>query len=204
MALVASYLTKEKASQLLTLMRPDMREQVIERLARLAPTSIEVVESVAEALQRKIGNSRTRALNQTGGLKVAAQLLNALPKDISKSILVSLRERNSDLAEAVSKKMFTFEELERLDVKTLQKILQTVDLRTLTVSLKTASESLKAKLLSCVSKRAAEGIAEEISFMGPLKLSEIEAARSLIIDTVKQLEGDGEVDLDDMRQAARF
>ena len=203
-ALVASYLTKEKASQLLTLMRPDMRDQVVERLATMAPTSIEVVESVAEALQRKVGNGRTRGANQTGGLKVAAQLLNALPKDVSKSILISLRERNSDLAEAVSKKMFTFEELEWLDAKTLQKILQVVDMSTLTISLKTASETLKAKLLSCISKRAAENVREEISFLGPLKVSEIEAARSQIIDSVKQLENDGEVYLDELRQNSRF
>jgi flagellar motor switch protein FliG len=202
-ALVASYLSKEKASQLLTLMRPELREQVIERLATMSATSIEVVESVAEALQRKVGNNRTRALNQTGGLKAAAQLLNALPKDVSKSILVSLRERNSDLAESVSKKMFTFEELEKLDIKALQKVLQTVDVRTLTVALKTAGEGLKTKLLSCISKRAADNVNEEISFMGPLKLSEIDAARSQIIDIVKQLEGDGEIDLDDLRQNSR-
>lgn len=202
-ALVTSYLTKEKASQLLTLMRPDMRDQAIERLATLAPASIEVVECVAESLQRKAGNSRARALNQTGGLKVAAQLLNALPKDLSKNILGSLRERNSDLADAISKKMFTFEQLERLDTKTLQTILQRVDMRTLTVALKTASDGLKAKMLACVSKRAAEGIKEEINLMGPLKLTEIDGARNLIIETVKQLESDGEVDLDDMRQNSR-
>jgi flagellar motor switch protein FliG len=114
-----------------------------------------------------------------------------------------LRERNSDLAESVSKKMFTFEELEKLDIKALQKILQTVDVRTLTVALKTAGEGLKAKLLSCISKRAADNVREEINFMGPLKLSEIDAARSQIIDVVKQLEGDGEIDLDDMRQGSR-
>jgi len=203
-ALVASYLTKEKGSQLLTLMRPDLREMVVQRLATLVPTSIEVVQNVAEELQRKIGNNRARAMNQTGGLKAAAQLLNALPKDISKSILISMRERNSDLAEAVSKKMFTFEELEKLDARALQKILQQVDMRTLTVALKTANESLKAKLLGCVSKRAAEGIIEEINFMGPVKVSEIEAARSMIIDCVKQLEADGEIDLEDMRQSSRF
>jgi flagellar motor switch protein FliG len=203
MALVTSYLTNEKASQLLTLMRPDVREQVIERLATLAPASIEVVQSVAEALQRKAGKSRARALNQTGGHKVAAQLLNSLPKDVSKSVLGALRERNSELADAISKKMFTFEQLEKLDPRVLQKILQAVDMQTLTVSLKTASESLKNKVFSCVSKRAADGMREEITFMGPLKLSEIESARGVIIDSVKQLEADGEIDLDELRQNSR-
>ena len=202
-ALVASYLSDDKASQLLVLMRPEIREQVIERLATLAPTSLEVVESVAASLQSKAGTHHVRPINQTGGVKAAAQVLNALPKDMSKSLLGALRERNSELAAAVSKKMFTFEELEYLDVKSLQKVLQIIDTHTLTVALKTAGESLKNKLLSCISKRAAENVREEINFMAPLKASEIEAARSSIIDTVRQLESEGELDLDDMRQNAR-
>ena len=153
-ALVISYLPPAKASQLLALVRPELLEQIIERLATLAPTSIEVVESVAEELQQKLSTNRTRALNQTGGVKVAAEVLNVLPKNLADSILLSLKERNPDLGDAVLKKMLTFEELERLDPKSLQKILQEVDMRNLAVALKTASESLKTVLLGCISKRA--------------------------------------------------
>ena len=202
-AMVASYLPPEKTSQLLSLMQPEVRDRVIERLATLSPTSAEVVESVVELLHRKVAAHRPRPLNQTGGLKVAADVLNALPKNVSKSILVSLKERNPELGEAVLKKMFTFEELERLNPKTLQKILQTVDTRTLTVALKTASEKLKNSLLSCISKRAAETVREEISFLGQLKAKEIEAAQFQIIDVVRQLEGEGEIDLDELRQNAQ-
>jgi flagellar motor switch protein FliG len=118
--------------------------------------------------------------------------------------LVSLTERNSELGEAILKKMFTFEELEKLDGRTLQVILQTVDMRQLAVSLKTAGDSLKKALLASVSKRAAESIAEEISFMPPLRLSEIDEARSAIIETVRKLEADGEINLEELRQAPRF
>lgn len=204
MALVISYLSPEKGSQVISMLRPEVREQVVERLATLSPTSIKVVENVAEELHRKVGGNKTAALSQTGGVKVAAQVLNALPKNVSESILMSIRERNAELGDAVRKKMFTFEELERLDVKTLQSILQTVDLHTLTVALKTAPESLKERLLSCISKRAAQTVREEIEFMGPLKLKEIEAAQSEVIDIVKRLEAEGEIDLNEMRQAARF
>ncbi|MDB6023706.1 MAG: fliG [Pedosphaera sp.] len=204
-ALVASYLPQEKAAELLSLFRPEQREQIIERLATLAPTSIEVVESVAEELQRKFGGNRRRAVNQTGGVKVAAQLLNALPKSVSKSILSSLHERNADLAKNIGKKMFTFEELERLEPRTLQVILQAVDMHTLAVALKAASPAVKAALLGSISKRAAQNVREEIDFMGSLKPSEIDTAQSSIIDIVRQLEGEGEIDLENLRQPqARF
>jgi flagellar motor switch protein FliG len=201
MALVVSYLSQEKAAQLLALFRPEMREQIIERLAMLSATSIDVVESVAEELQRKMGGNQRRVVNQTGGVKAAAQVLNAMPKNVSKSILSSLHERNADLANAVGKKMFTFEELERLETRTLQVILQAVDMHTLAVALKTVGESLKTALLSSISKRAAQNVREEMDFMATLKRSEIEAAQSSIIDIVRQLESEGEIELDHGQQS---
>jgi flagellar motor switch protein FliG len=200
-ALVLSYLPQEKAAQLLSFFRPEQREQAIERLATLGPTSIEVVENIAEELQHKFGGSRRRAVNQTGGVTAAAQLLNAMPKTVSKSILSSLHERNAELAKAVGKKMFTFEELEKLETRTLQVILQAVDMHTLGVALKPASEKLKAALLGSISKRAAQNVREEMDFMISLKNSEIEAAQSSIIEVVRQLESEGEIDLDNARQS---
>jgi flagellar motor switch protein FliG len=201
--LVTSYLSQEKASQILAMFSPEMRGQIIERLATMGPAAVQVVENVAQALQGKVGVNRSRTLSQTGGVRVAAQMLNSLPQDMSKSILTSLSERNAELGDAILKKMFTFEELERLDTRTLQTILQDVDMRLLAVSLKTASEKLKKVLLSCISKRAAENILEEISFMGPLRVTEIEAARAKIIETVRRLEADGEINLDGLRQKSR-
>jgi flagellar motor switch protein FliG len=201
--LITSYLNEEKASQLLGMFRPDLREQIIERLATMGPTSVQAAENVAEALASKFGSNRSRAYNQTGGVRVAAQILNNLPQDMSKAVLTSLSERNAELSDAILKKMFTFEELIRLDSRTLQIILQDVDTRLLAVALKTATEQLKKALLSCISKRAAENINEEISFMGPLRVSEIDAARSQILDTVRRLEADGQINLDEMRQKSR-
>jgi flagellar motor switch protein FliG len=203
-ALVASYLPPEKASQLLALVRPELREQVVERLATLAPTSLEVVESVAESLQARLLAGRpARALSHTGGVKVAANVLNALPKNVSDSILTSLRERNAELGDAVLKKMLTFEELERLDAKTLQKILQEVDFRSLAIALTTAPAGLKTKMLSSISKRAADNVREEISFLGQVKASQVDAAQMEIIETVRRLEGDGTIDLEAIRQKGR-
>lgn len=194
-ALVVSYLVPEKASQLLTTLRSELRDQVIERLATMAPTPIEVVERVVEVLNLKLGGKHTRALNQTGGVKTAADLLNALDKNLSKALLVTLEERNPELGAAIRQKMFTFEDLAGLDAPSIQKVLREVEMHDLAVALKTSSEKVKSLLLSCISKRAAETVNEEISFMGPLKLRDIEAAQTRIIEAVRRLEADGEIDL---------
>jgi flagellar motor switch protein FliG len=195
-ALVMSYLGPEKSASLLVLLRPEIHEQVVERLATIAATPIEVVEKVVDVLNTRVGTKRTRALNQTGGMKMAAALLNALDKSISKTLLIALEERNADLGAGIRQKMFTFEDLTPLDPASLQKILREIDMRDLAISLKSASEKLKTTLLSCISKRAAETVNEEMSFMGALKLKDIEAAQQRIIEVVRRLESEGEIELD--------
>jgi flagellar motor switch protein FliG len=202
--LVVSYLNSEKASALLALFRPEMRERIVERVATMSPTSKDVVENVAQALRGKLGQTRGRTLNKTGGIREAAQMLNNLPQTMSKSILTSLSERNAELGESILKKMFTFEELDRLDARTLQTILQDIDMRMLAVALKTASEKLKKTLLGCMSKRAAENINEEIGFLGAVRPNEVEAAKASILETVRRLETEGEINLDALRQKSRM
>jgi flagellar motor switch protein FliG len=195
-ALIVSYLPTEKASELLAMMKEEQRDQVVERLATLSPTPVEVVEKMVEVLVSKLSAKPTRALNQTGGLKSAADVLNALDKDSSKSILNAIEERNPDLGASIRKKMFTFEDLSHIDLAGLQKIMREVDIRDLAVALKTASEQLKGILLGAISKRAAETVQEEMSFLGAIKLKEIEAAQMRIIDVVRRLETEGEIELE--------
>jgi len=194
-ALIVSYLSPDKSSQLLVLLRSELRDQVVERLATLAPTPVEVVERIAQVLSQRAGVKSTRALNQTGGLKTAADLLNSLDKNVSQSMLLELEKRNPELGQAIRQKMFTFEDLSLLDTASLQKIMREVDMRDLAVALKTASPKLKTALLGSISKRAAETVNEEISFLGPLKKKDIEATQLRIIESVRQLEGEGEIDL---------
>jgi len=195
-ALVMSYLGPVKSAQLLVLLRPEIREQVVERLATLAATPIEVVEKLVEVLNHRVGTKPTRALNQTGGMKMTAELLNSLDKNISKTLLIALEERNAELGAGIRQKMFTFEDLSGLDMPSLQKVLREIDMRDLAVSLKSASDKLKTTLLACISKRAAETVNEEMSFMGPLKLKDIEAAQGRIIEVVRRLESEGEIEID--------
>ncbi len=202
-ALILSYLSPEKSCQLLMLLRDDVRDQVVERLATLAPTPVEVLERIIEVLNHKAGVKPTRALSQTGGLKTAADLLNSMDKNVCQSMLLELERRNPELGQAIRQKMFTFEELALLDSSSLQKIMREVDMRDLAVALKTASAKVKAALLSAVSKRAAETVNEEMSFLGPLKKRDIEAAQLRIIESVRQLESEGEIDLSNANSNSR-
>ena len=202
-ALILSYLSAEKSSQLMMLLRPELRDQVVERLATLAPTPVEVVERIVAVLNRRAGTKPTRALNQTGGVKNAADLLNAMDKNTGQSMLLELEKRNPELGQAIRQKMFTFEDMAQLDNASLQKIMREVDMRDLAVALRSASAKVKNTLLSAISKRAAETVNEEISFLGPLKKKDIEAAQLRIIDNVRQLESQGEIDLSNATSSNR-
>ena len=202
-ALVASYLSAEKTSQLMTMFSDSTRDQIIERLATLGPTPVEVVETIVQVLSLKTNVKSTRALNQTGGLKTAADVLNAMERNFSDPLLNELDRRNPELGLAIRNKMFTFEELISLDVSGLQKIMREVDMRDLAVALKGASPKLKDALLGCISKRAAETVKEEISFLGSVKKKDIEASQLRVVDSVRRLESEGELEIQSARSAAR-
>jgi flagellar motor switch protein FliG len=194
-ALIASYLPVNKVSALLGMLRPDVRFQVIERLATLAPTPVEVIERVVQVLSNKVGGQQKKASNQTGGVKAAADVLNAMEKNVSKSLLNSLEDRNPGLAQLIRQKLFEFEDLKTLDPTTLQRILREVQIIDLALALKNASEELKTALLACITKRAAETVQEELSYMGPRKLREVEAAQARVVDVVRRLDAEGEIEL---------
>lgn len=199
-ALVLSYVGPEKAAEALAYFHAELRDRIVERIATLAPIPIEVVEKVVELLVAKRGVSQTRALNQTGGVKTAADVLNSMDKNAGKSLLTAIEERNAELGLAIRQKMFTFEDLVALESSVLQRILREVDMRDLALALKAASEKLKTALLNCISKRAAETVNEEIAFMGPVKLRDIESAQMRIIDSARKLEAEGEIDLGEGRR----
>ncbi|HEY1790760.1 MAG TPA: flagellar motor switch protein FliG [Verrucomicrobiae bacterium] len=191
---IISHLSPEKAAQVLNLLRAEQRDQVIERLATLAPTPVEVGEKVVAVLNAKLGVKQTRALEQTGGITSVADLLNAMDKTVSKTLLTNIEGRNPDLSQAIRKKMFTFEDLLSLDPPYVQRIMREIDTRDLTVALKKASEPLKRLLLSNISRRAAASVQEEMAFLGHVKARDIEAAQFRIIDIVRKLESEGEIE----------
>ncbi len=195
-ALIVSYLSASKGSEVLINLPESVRELVIEKLATLESTPIEVVETLGEVLSSKVGERVSRALNQTGGEKSAAAVLNAMGKEQRADILNNIDERNPDLVRSIRMKMFTFDDLGTLDAKTLQTIMREVDAGKLAVALSAATESLREAMLGALSKRAAETVADEIENMGKVSLREIEASQNSIIDAVRQLESDGEISLE--------
>ena len=203
-AFVVSYLPPEKAAQIFALLRPEQADQIIERLATLVPTPIEVTEKVVEVLTAKIGVKQTRALSQTGGITPAADILNAMDKNISRTLLSTIEERNPELCQAIRKKMFTFEDLIRLQSPAIQRIMRETDMRDLAVALKKASEPIKKLLLGNISRRAAETVQEEMTFMGSVKLKDIEAAQMRIIDCVRKLEAEGEIEIEENANAEEY
>ncbi len=196
-AFVLSYLAPDKAAVLLGLLREDQRDQVIERLAGLAPSPIEVAEKVVEVFNAKLGVKQTRALTQSGGITPAADILNAMDKTVSKTMLELIEARNAELCQAIRKKMFTFEDLVRLQPAHIQRILRETDMKDLTYALKKASDPLKKLMLGNISRRAAETVNEEMANLGAVKLKEVEAAQFRIIDAVRKLEAEGEIELGD-------
>jgi flagellar motor switch protein FliG len=195
-ALVVSYLPALKGSEVLMSMPEKIREMVVEKLATLESTPIEVVETLGEVLSSKMGERVSRSLNQTGGEKSAAAVLNAMSKDERKKLLDSMDERAPDLVRSIRMKMFTFDDLQTLDVKTIQKIMREVDASKLAVALSAATDTLKEAMLGSLSKRAAENVREEIDNMGKISLREVEANQNSIIDVVRQLETEGEISLE--------
>jgi len=202
-ALIASYLSAEKASQLLTLFSDAARDHIVERLATLGPTPVEVVETVVQVLNQRTNVKSTRALNQTGGVKTAADVLNAMDRNFSDPLLSELDRRNPELGQAIRHKMFTFEDLVTLDRTALQKVMREVDMRDLAAALKSASAKVKGALLASISKRAAATVNEEISFLGSVKKKDIEAAQLRVVDSVRRLESEGEIEIHSASGAAR-
>lgn len=196
---VISHLSPEKAAQDLGMLRVEQRDTVIDRLATLAPTPVEVGEKVVDVLNAKLGVKQTRALAQTGGITSTADVLNAMDKAVSREMLASMETRNPELSTAIRKKMFTFEDLLLFAPPVIQRIMREIEMRDLTLALKKASEPLKRLMLSNISRRAAESVAEELSFLGHVKLRDVEAAQFRIIDAVRKLESEGEIDLDEAR-----
>jgi flagellar motor switch protein FliG len=193
---VLSYLDPAKSSQVFTLLSPDMREEVIERLGTIESTSLELVGKIVRSLGKHFDTKVRPTFHASGGVRAVADLLNNLDKEMSKGLLVRLEERNAGLGGLVRKKMFSFEDLNRLQPTDLQRVLREVDSNNLAVAMKSASEALREKIFASISKRAAESLRDEISMLGPVRLKDVETAQDAIIHIVHRLEEEGQISLD--------
>jgi flagellar motor switch protein FliG len=193
---VLSYLEGAKAAEIFALLSPDLREEVVERLGTIDSTSLDLVGKIVRNLGKHFDNKVRPTYHRSGGERVVADLLNGIDKEMSKSLLARLEERNAQLGAAIRKKMFSFEDLSRLAAADLQRVLREVDSANLAVSMKSASDPLKEKIYQSISKRAAESLRDEIGMLGPVRLKDVEVAQDAIIQVVRRLEEEGSVSLD--------
>ncbi|MFZ5806695.1 MAG: flagellar motor switch protein FliG [Verrucomicrobiota bacterium] len=192
-ALVLSYLEPARCAEVLSLLNPEFRSDVVERIATMEPTPSEVVEQVLLHIQRRSSLRNQQDVTSSGGIQILASVINTLDDATSKQVLASLEERNPDLCRSVKKLLFTFEDMAELDKSAIGKMLREVDFHILAVALKTASEKLKGIIFGALTKRAAEAISEEIEFMPPVRLAEVEEAQEQIIEQLRKLEANGEI-----------
>jgi len=195
-AFIISYLHISKASSLIKMLSPEVREEVVERIGGMESTALELVNKVVRVLARNLEYDEQQTFNQSGGVRRVADLLNSLDKETSKAVLSRLEEKNPTIGNAVRKKMFSFEDMLRLQNADLQRVAREIDMGDLTVALKSANPGLRDAMLSAVSKRAAETLLEEMELLGPVRLKEVEAAQDKIIQIVRKLEEDGEISID--------
>ncbi len=198
---VLSYLEPAKAAEVFALLSPDLREEVVERLGTIESTSLDLVSKIVRSLGKHFDSKVRPAFHRSGGVRAVAGLLNSLDKDMSKNLLARIEERNATLGAAIRKKLFSFEDLNRLAAADLQRVLREVDSGNLAISMKSASETLREKIYAGLSKRAAESLKEEIELLGPVRLKDVEAAQDVIIQAVRRLEEEGQISLDSESQA---
>jgi flagellar motor switch protein FliG len=176
-ALILSYLEPPKASEILSSLPEDMRGNVARRLAQMKHASPEFVTQVV----------------QTGGVDSIVSILQETDRETEKAVIDAISETDPELAEEVKKKMFTFEDLVKLDDRAAQRVLREVDTKDLAVAMKGASEAINNLVFRNMPKRAAEMLREEISYLGPMRLAEVEEAQQKVIAVVRQLEESGEI-----------
>jgi len=194
-AFILSYLAAEKVSEIFILLTPELREEVIERLGTIDSTSLELVGKIVRNMGKHLDNKTRPTFHHSGGVRAVADLLNSLEKEMSKGLLARLGERNAQLGAAIQKKMFSFEDLGRLQSPDLQRVLREVESSNLAVSMKSASEAIKEKIYASISKRAAESLRDEISMLGPVRLKDVEVAQDAIIQVVRRLEEEGAISM---------
>ena len=195
-AFVLANVDADKGAEVLQLMAPHVQEQVIERVGSMETTPTEQVQLVANTLGRSMSKREQSPRVKTGGIKVAADLLNWIDKEDGKELLKNLEKRNPKLGGSIRQRMFRFEDLVRLSPNDVAKITKEVDQDDLILAMKNASHELKKVIYATMSKRAVEALEEQLEFLGPKRLSEIEAAQDRVIQIVRELEEDEEIILD--------
>ncbi|HAR64525.1 MAG: flagellar motor switch protein FliG [Candidatus Margulisiibacteriota bacterium] len=187
-ALILAYLPSELAAQILSSLPEDMQSDVAKRIAQMDQTSPDVVSQIEKVLEMKLSMVIGQDFSQTGGVRTLVDVLNKVNRTTERTILDSLGRQDPELAEEVRKMMFVFEDILLLDDRSMQRVLKDVENKDLSLALKTCSDELKAKIFKNMSERAAENLKEEMEYLGPVRLKQVEEAQQRIVNIIRSLD----------------
>lgn len=194
-AIVLSYLSTSQSAEIVSSLDDEIQADVIRRMAKIGTVSPELIRQAEIVLERKlstVGSSDTIAV---GGIDAIVNILNFVDRSTESRILAAIEREDRDLAYEIHSKMFVFEDIAKLQDGEMQKVLRDVDTDTLAVALKGANEKVSAKIFSNVSKRLQEMLKENMEFIGPVKVRDVEAAQQKIVNIIRSMEESNMIDI---------
>jgi len=192
-ALIVCHLPHHKASEILAGLPLQKQIEVLKRIANMEQTNPEVIREVERGLESRLSNMLTQSMEKAGGVPTVAEILNLADRATEKAVMEGLEADDPDLVEQIRRLMFVFEDIIQVNDKGIQAVLKEVENDELSLALKTASEPLKEKIFKNMSERAAGLIKEDMQYMGPVRVSDVEQAQQRIVDIVRRLEEAGDL-----------
>ncbi|MBC7741673.1 MAG: flagellar motor switch protein FliG [Bdellovibrionaceae bacterium] len=192
-AVILAHLEPEKKGEVLRRLPESLQAEVVLRMANLDNVDPELIAEIDKVLKNQLANSHTVEQASLGGVQPVAEMLNVMDKNTEQSIMSRLEEKDPLLAEEIRKLMFVFEDIAKIDDRGIQILLKEVPNDRLLLALKTANEDIKNKVFKNISARAAEMLREDLSNMGPARLSDVESAQQEIVNVARRLEVEGKI-----------
>jgi flagellar motor switch protein FliG len=193
-ALVLVHLTPRQASVVMSGLPPDLQGEVALRMARLGTIAPGAISTIEQQLEKHV-SAMSLATAASGGPQAVVDVLHLVDRTTEEGILESIAEHDPELADEIRNMMFVFEDIARLDDRDIREMLKEVEVKELALALKGASEEIKTKIFGNMSKRAKEGVVEDMEFMGPVRLTDVEAAQATVLNVFRRLEEEGTVTL---------
>ena len=192
-ALILSYLSSQQASVILSSLTPDRQADVAKRIALMDRTSPDVIKEVEKVLESKLSSLVNQDYTIIGGVDAVVEILNTVDRGTEKHIMENLEIEEPELADEIRKKMFVFEDILLLDDRAIQRVLRDVDNGDLSLALKSANEQVQNAIFNNLSKRLATMIKEDMEFMGPVRMKDVEEAQQKIVNIIRKLEDSAEI-----------
>ena len=192
-ALVMAYLSPDQAGIVMSGLSVDAQADVAKRIALMDRTSPDVIREIEKVLEKKLSSLSTQDFTIAGGVPAVVEILNRVDRSTERAIIESLEVENPELAEEIKQLMFVFEDIILLDDRSVQLVVREVDTKELALAMKATNEDVTAKIYKNMSKRAADMLKEEISYMGPVKIRDVEEAQTKIVNVIRTLEDRGEI-----------